>query len=194
MGKKNIRSEKDRRCGDHFVDHYTCSLGYNRKKRPRLRYLNWVTGEEELKYLEGDSFDSERNLELENKVREAIEKLKPLEKKFIEYFYFQSWSYQDISEVLNKKIHKLERVHKQALDKLKIGLKEYVKERFQVFVPEENQCPICKSPQRKEIEQMIRSKTKEETWKRIIKLCKENYHINITTPQILIGHKKKHMI
>jgi RNA polymerase sigma factor (sigma-70 family) len=206
MGKKPVRSEKDkkkdRRCGDHFVDHYTCSLGYHRKKRPRIRYLNWVTGEEELKYFSavsiGDenNFDSnpQRNLELEKKVREAIDGLEPLEKKFIEYFYFQSWSYQDIGEVLDKKIHKLERIHKQALDKLRIRLKDYVRIRFNLFVPEENKCPICKCPQRKEIEELIKSKKKEETWKRIMKLCRQNYEINITTPQILIGHRKKHMI
>jgi len=35
--------KKDRRFVNHYVDHYDCLLSYGRKKRGRIRYLNWAT-------------------------------------------------------------------------------------------------------------------------------------------------------
>lgn len=129
-----------------------------------------------------------------------MEKLTPLERQFVEYFYFEYKSYQEISLILNKKIHKLERIHNRALSKLKMLLSDYVKTRFKLNLPQEtdlkmhSHCIICKSPFRQELDELIKAKKEEETYKSLIGIFKEKYGLEIKTPQVIIGHKRKHMV
>lgn len=203
-GQAHHKKKKDRRCGHHFVDFYNSSLSYGRKKRSRVRYLNWATelygclDEEREKKALAEPCDEDNqpvaDEQTSQRVREAIGKLSPLERRFIEYFYFEYKSYKEISLILNKKIHKLERIHTRALGKLKMLLSDYVKTRFKLYLPEETNCIICKSPFRKELDKLIRAKKKEETYKRLMKVFHEKYGLNIKTPQVIIGHMKKHMV
>jgi hypothetical protein len=201
----SIEKKKDRRFGQHFVDHYACFLGGKGKKKKRVRNLDWViSGSAEKVW--GDSINSSlpgilcdivrsEDKELEDKVREAVGKLSPLEKGFIQNFYFEFKTYSEIAELLNKKIYKLDRIHRQALGKLKIILKGYVQKRFKIDCSEaETFCPICNHPQKEKIDEIMKSKGEEETWKRIIKVLKEKFGLEIKTPQVLISHKNKHMI
>lgn len=203
-GQAHHKKKKDRRLGHHFVEHYCSSLSYGRKKRNRIRYLDWAIehfgyadpemekkGMPELSTEEKSSIvDEETNL----RVREAVGKLTPLEREFIEYFYFECKSYQVISQILNKKIHKLERIHNRALSKLKTLLSDYVEARFNLSTPEETDCIICKSPFRHELDKLIQAKKEEETYKSLIRIFKQKYGLDVKTPQVIIGHKKKHMV
>ncbi|MFQ6031689.1 MAG: RNA polymerase sigma factor [Candidatus Zixiibacteriota bacterium] len=208
------KKKKDRRFGDHFVDFYNSSLSYGRKKRCRIRYLNWATellghsDPEVEKKLITELSQEERSSVIDDgdpsgeettqKVREAVGNLTPLERQFIEYFYFECKSYQEISLILNKKVHKLERIHNRALGKLKMLLSDYVKTRFKLKLPEDlkmrSHCIICKSPFRQELDELIRGKKDEETYKPLMRVFKEKYGLEIKTPQGIIGHKKKHMV
>ncbi len=196
--------KKDRRFGDHFVDHYNCSLAYGRKKRGRVRYLGWATElygrldeEIEEKILQ-DFPDSKESLKREEsinrEVRKAVKRLSSVEKQFVQLFYFDFKSYQEIARILKKKVHKLERIHQRALGKLRIILADFVKERFKLDVPEDTDCIICKSPFRQELEELIRNKKEEETYAPLIKIFKQKYGVDIKTPQVIIGHRKKHMV
>ncbi len=215
-GQAHHKKKKDRRFGHHFVDHYNSSLSYRRKKRNRIRYLNWATelfgySDSEIErqnVTETSQEDSNSSVdhkdasaeETEHKVREAVGKLSSLEGQFVEYFYFECKSYRDISLILNKKIHKLERIHRRALAKLKMLLSDYVKTRFKLDLPEEadldtrSQCMICKSPFRRELDKLIKAKKKEQTYRSLIGIFKEKYGLEIKTPQVIIGHKNKHMV
>jgi RNA polymerase sigma factor (sigma-70 family) len=209
-GQAHHKKKKDRRFGHHFVDFYNSSLSYGRKKTSRIRYLNWATElfgysdpEIENKVLTELSSEEKSSAvddvdllreEIDHKVREAVGKLSPLERQFIEYFYFEYKSYQEVSLILNKTIRKLERIHHRALTKLKILLSDYVKTRFKLSVPEETDCMICKSPFRQELDKLIKAKKKEETYKSLIRVFKEKYGLEIKTPQVIIGHKRKHMV
>jgi RNA polymerase sigma factor (sigma-70 family) len=204
------KKEKDRRFGHHFVDFYNSSLSYGRKKRKRIKCLNWADElfghpeEEEAENYDaeisdekrsqveddGDPFREETNL----KVREAMERLSPLERQFIEHFYFEDKSYREISVLLNKSIHRLERIHHRASGKLKMLLSNYVKTRFRLNLPEQTDCIICKSPFRQELDKLIQAKKEKETYKSLIRIFKKKYGLEIKTPQVIIGHKKKHMI
>ena len=210
MVRQAHHKKKDRRFGHHFVDFYNSSLAYGRKKKRRTRYLNWAdelfghSDEEEAKNYDaeisdekrsqvedgGDPFREETNL----KVREAVERLSPLERQFVEYFYFEDKSYREISVLLNKSIHRLERIHHRALGKLKMLLSDYVKTRFRLTLPEQTDCVICKSPFRQELDKLIQAKKEKETYKSLIRIFKEKYGLKIKTPQVIIGHKKKHMV
>jgi RNA polymerase sigma factor (sigma-70 family) len=210
MVRQAHHKKKDRRFGHHFVDFYDSSLAYGRKKRKRIKCLNLAdeifghSEEEEAKNYDaeisdekrsqveddGDPFREETNL----KVREAVERLSPLERQFVEYFYFEDKSYREISLILNKSIHKLERIHHRALGKLKMLLSDYVKTRFRLNLPEQTGCIICKSPFRQELDELIQAKKEKETYKSLIRIFKEKYGLKIKTPQVIIGHKKKHMV
>ena len=196
--------KKDRRRGHQFVDHYSSSLSYGRKKRGRIRYLDWVAelygyadADIEERTLEGSagSKESLERAELINReVRKALERLPPVEKRFVELFYFEFRSYQEIARILNKRIHKLETFHQRALGKLRILLTDFVKEQFKFELPQKTDCMICNSPFRRELEELIRSKKEEETYSRLIKIFRQKYGICVKTPQTIIGHKKKHMV
>ncbi len=195
---------KDRRLGEHFLDHHPCSLSPGGRKRGRVSYFNWAT--ELYGYLDqdlqakieqcfprrdqGPATDELINLE----VRNAVEKLSPDEKRFVELFYFEFRSYREISRKWRKRIHKLERIHRRALDKLRILLADFVRQHFGLDVPPRTECMICMSPYRRELEQLIRDKTEDETYSRLMRTFRKRYGVNIKTPQVIIGHRKKHMV
>ena len=203
-GRLTVLSGKDRRFGDHFVDHYNSSLSYGRKKRRRIRSLNWATelygcSDEEIeeKMLpdfpnSGENFENDESINRE--VRKALEKLTPLEKQFIELFYFEFKGYPEIALVLKRKDYKLEWIHKKALDKLRILLADFVKNRFQLDVSQTTDCLICQSPFRQKLDELIQNKKEEETYATLIRIFKQRYGIDIKTPQVIIGHRRKHMV
>lgn len=204
MGKN-----RDKRRKDHYVDFYSCSLSYQqgdsckRKKRGRVRYLNWAVEKSGVSpvFQEGLDLGEKENKEkikkdkeLEKKVHRALSQLDETECKFIIYFYFDCISYKEIGFLLKKRKDKLQRIHQSALDKLTLILKDYVEKRFKLRAEDETSCIICHSPHREELDRIIRGKRKEETWKRIIRILRDGYGLKIKTPQILIGHLRKHMV
>ncbi len=196
--------KKDRRRGHEFVDYYSSSLSYGRKKRTRIRYVNRITklfghlDQEIEQRILGSSTPnqerSEREELIDRQVRAAVERLLPTEKQFVELFYFQVRTYQEIAGIMKKKTWKLERLHERALGKLRILLTDFVKEQFEFEIPQETACVICSSPFRGELDELIRSKKEEETYSRLIRIFKQKYGIDVKTPQVIIGHKKKHMV
>ena len=196
--------KKDRRRGHEFVDDYSSSLSYGRKKRTRIRYVNRITklfghlDQEIEQRILGSSTPnqerSEREELIDRQVRAAVERLLPTEKQFVELFYFQVRTYQEIAGIMKKKTWKLERLHERALGKLRILLTDFVKEQFEFEIPQETACVICSSPFRGELDELIRSKKEEETYSRLIRIFKQKYGIDVKTPQVIIGHKKKHMV
>jgi len=126
-------------------------------------------------------------------VRKALEKLDPEEQDFIETYYFQGKSYREIAELQNRRLSRIEGLHRRSLAKLKKYLVRFVKERFDIDAEIGRGCIICFSPHKEKIDRLIKAKKKRETWKKIIKILKDKYQIKITTPQILIGHQKYHL-
>jgi hypothetical protein len=146
----------------------------------------------------GSSFpgqeSSKREYLVDCQVRSAVGRLSPAERLFIELFYFEFRSYQDIAGIMNKKTHKLERLHQRALGKLQILLAGFVKEQYKLELPRKTDCTICNSPFREEMEGLIRGKNEEETYSRLLRVFRQEYGVNLKTPQAIIGHKNKHMV
>ena len=200
-----MKDEKeDKRRGNEFVDHYSSSSSYGRNKRARIRRFNRMTEllghpdrEIEQRIL-GSSFPSQESSRREDlidcQVRSAVGRLSPAERLFIELFYFEFRSYQEIAGIMNKKTHKLERLHQRALGKLQILLADFVKAQFKLELPQRKYCAICNSSFRKELEKLIRGKKEEETYSRLLRVFRQEYGVNLKTPQAIIGHKKKHMV
>lgn len=126
-------------------------------------------------------------------VRKAIEKLNPQEREFIESYYFQGKTYREIAEIQNRRISRIEGLHRRSLAKLKIYLAGFVKDQFDLDVEIGRDCIICLSPYKYKINKLIKAKKKQETWKKIIKILKDKYQIQVKTPQVLIGHQKYHL-
>ena len=196
--------KEDRRRGHQFVDHYNSSLSYGRKKRGRIRYLNRVIElcgrldqEIEQRILGSSCPDQERSEREEligGEVRKAVQKLSPTERMFVELFYFEFRSYQEIAGIMRKKTCKLEGLHQRALGKLRMVLSDFVKEQFKFEPPQKTDCLICNSRFREELEELIKSKKEEETYSRLIKIFSQKYGIKVKTPQTIIGHLRKHMV
>lgn len=196
--------KNDRRRGHEFVDYYSSSLSYGRKKRTRIRYVNRITklfghlDQEIEQRILGSSTPnqerSEREELIDRQVRAAVEKLLPTEKQFVELFYFQVRSYQEIAGIMKKKTHKLERLHQRALGKLRILLSDFVKEQFKLEPLQKTDCVICNSPFSGELDELIKSKKEEETYSRLINIFRQKYGIYVKTPQTIIGHERKHMV
>ena len=166
--------------------------------RRKIIYQNWIVdigfapGRTAFILFEDNS--SEPNLEIVAAVRDAIERLTPLEKEFVERFYFHGQSYLKIADDLGKRPRRVEGLHRRAINKLKKSLAEFVREKFGVETTVDADCAICSSPFREEIDAMINAKKDEETWKNIIGILDERYGIKIKSPQALIGHKKYHVM
>jgi RNA polymerase sigma factor (sigma-70 family) len=200
-----VKNEKeDKRRGHQFVDHYSSSLSYGRKKRTRIRCLNRVIEfcghlDQEIEQRILGSFShgqkmSEREELIGRKVRAAVEKLPHPERQFVELYYFEFRSYQQIAGIMNRKTYKLERLHQRALGKLRILLADFVESEFKFKLPQNTECVICNSPFREELDELIRVKKEEETYSRLIGVFRQKYGIDVRTPQTIIGHKKKHMV
>ena len=187
--------KKDRRFGVHFVDYGACFLGVEGKKKKRIRNLEWIISGGGVE-LWGNLVSSspKEDKELKNKVKQAVGKLSLVERGFIEKFYFEFKTYSQVAKELNKKIYKLDRIHRQALGKLRIILKDYVQSRFKIKCNQIGRCVICNHPQREKIDEIIKSKSKDETWKKVAKILEEKFGLKIKTPQVLMSHKNKHMV
>nr|MBN2278393.1 hypothetical protein [candidate division Zixibacteria bacterium] len=162
----------------------------------RLVYCDWIVKigvdprhRYSLPYLNNNIQPNERVVRA---VREALEHLSPLEREFIERYYFKGESYRKIALALNRRFGRMESLHRRTVGRLRKLLARFVKTEFDLENKIKAECPLCISPYRVEIDALIESKTKEETWKNIIRILKEKYGIIIQTPQILIGHHKYH--
>ena len=129
-----------------------------------------------------------------DEVRRAVARLTPIEREFVERRFFQGESFSDISRALNKRPGRIDAIHRRVVNKLKYLLAEFVKKEYGLDMPGRNNCQLCNSVFRAEIDQLIKSKRKEDTWKNIIKVLKARYGIIIKSPQILAGHEKYHFI
>ena len=126
-------------------------------------------------------------------VREAMEKLNEQEREFITQFYFMGKCYREISDQSGRPIHKLEALHKRAVNKLRRKLSKFVEKQFGIVTHFSDTCPICRSESLPGINRLIAKRDKAATWKPIIKTLRERYGLKVTAPQILIGHEKYHM-
>jgi hypothetical protein len=185
---------------EHYDDYYDDdddnSFSFHRKKK-EIVYL--VQYKVELYACLDDEISEDapayqRRELIKQEVRRAVKRLSDEERIFIEKFYFEFKSYQEIAGILKKRIYKLERIHRRALDKMHSLLSDFVKEHFKLEVSQKTDCIICNSPFRQELDELIKNKKKEETYRRLIRIFKQEYGLDVKTPQVIIGHQRKHMI
>lgn len=146
-----------------------------------------------------DKRQTELQLLIQQKVKDALNSLPEKEREFIKLFYHMGKTYREISELSDMRVHRLESIHARAIKRLKKSLAIFVKERFSIESEESEKdaslktCPLCNSKKNKEINELINNRDKTDTWKPIVKILKDSYSIKLKTIQILIGHDKYHI-
>ncbi len=198
------QNEKDRRVGQHFVDHHSCTLSPGKKKRRRIRNLSWVadlygvsdgqSADNGGQICSGPGRETQEDESIDLEVRKAVARLLPDEKQFVELFYFEFRTYGEIARRMKRKVHKLERINQRVREKLRLLLGDFVKERFGIAVSPVTDCVICNSPDKAAIDRLIREKKDEQTYSRLMSILRHEYGLDIRTPQVIIGHRRKHMV
>ncbi len=165
----------------------------------RVVYQNWIA---ELgfdpaqikKFFDTVTGNSTFDDEIDREVRRAIERLGEEEMEFVIRFYFMGQGYPDIAEKSGRAVYKLEALHKRAIRKLKSRLQTLVKKRYGLKTPKGRTCPLCESPHRAAINEIIANRGQLMTWRPVLKKINDRFGIKIKSPQVLIGHQKYHGI
>jgi hypothetical protein len=130
---------------------------------------------------------------LRNEVRGAVAKLDRQQREFIERFYFMGETYEQIERRTGKERHRLETVHRQALERLRFLLTDFVEGFYGIRVEREGGCPICDHPRKAEIEEVLREKRAEESWRPTLEILREKFNLEVSSVWVLVAHLRKHM-
>lgn len=125
-------------------------------------------------------------------VTRALETLSEEEAALVRSFHFQGLSYQDISRATGREVYRLELLHRRALRSLAARLRPLVATEDVRRERRNTGCPLCCHPAREQIDRLLNSKRREETWKRINAILKERYAVPSLSPRLIIGHLKYH--
>ncbi|NOY89285.1 MAG: sigma-70 family RNA polymerase sigma factor [FCB group bacterium] len=174
-----------------IFQNWIVEIGYDPQRKKISKYINPERFQRDKDKEKRSDYSSE---EIKTAVRNALNMLSDEEREFIIHFHFMGENYREISEKSGRSFYKLTALHKRACKKLYGNLAVFVKNRFHIDIKIENLCPLCPSPYLKEINNIIKNRDKSQTWKPIIKILETKYGIKISTPQILIGHEKYHLI
>ncbi len=162
--------------------------------RSRVLYQQWIVdlGREPAQPTQEESSTDDRRQIIREAVREALQKLNDDQREFIERFYYMGMCYEELAERTGRTMHRLEAIHKTALRRLRKELQPFVAATFGIDSEVITDCPICASPYRDEIDQLIAAKPESATWSGVMQELAERFDLRITTPQTLIGHSKYH--
>lgn len=134
----------------------------------------------------------ERQERIRETVRAALARLTDDERELIEQIHFMGRTCSEISLRSGRAEHRLESMHRRAMSKLRRHLAPLVRELFGILSPGRTDCPVCRSPYRGQIDQLISSRDPKGTWRQVIEELRKKFGLKITTPQTLIGHEKYH--
>ncbi len=158
-----------------------------------VRYQEWMDAMVVFSS-DGDSDEKSGDVEVERAVRGALEKLSDFEKDLIERRFLMCQSSQRICGELGISERDLERGLREAQLRLRRLLAPFVQRRFKVGIADERRCLICDCVERERAEEIIGSKNQEETWRRVMCELDEHLGLKISSPQMLIGHVKYHVV
>jgi hypothetical protein len=162
--------------------------GYGFKRAVRLRKTPTSKG----RFWSQEKPNSRREI-IRKEVRRAVAKLDCHQREFVECFYFMGETYEQIQKRLGKERYKLERIHQQALERLRFLLADFVEAHFGFKVERANRCPICSHPKKEKIERILERKRPEESWRPIMKILRKEFGLESTAVQTVIAHLRKHM-
>ena len=125
-------------------------------------------------------------------VRAALGRLPEADREFLERYYFMGQGYPELERRTGRPRHRFESLHRRAIRRLRRELARFAQKEFGIEYRPGANCPLCRSKNRPEIDRLIAAKQPDGTWRPIIRTLRDQYHITVTTPQIVLGHAKYH--
>lgn len=126
--------------------------------------------------------------ELESEVREALELLEPKLRQIIIMRYYEGLSEREAAEKLGRPEAEIVGMIYEAKRQLRIHLAEFVEKRWGLQI--DGICKICAHPERAAIEDILKSKSRNESWKRITEKVFRATGERFYPPQVLKAHLK----
>lgn len=159
----------------------------------RVIYRHWFaslasTGQPE----PSEQSDPNRQGEIIQRVRVALEKLEPIEREMIERYYLRFDEYSAIAESLKIKPHRLDTIHARAIRKLRKELGPFVASTFGIKPATSASCCICNSIHRELVERMLASRDPKRPWRIVIRQIYEQYGLRIRNYQTIQSHLRYH--
>lgn len=188
-------------------------------RRNRLLYCNWLAENrrsdkerlvetepepfidfESLEAFDPDELDSlilkrqgdERAERIGAAVQAAVIRLTEDEREFLARFYHMGETYRCISEKSGRSIHSLESLHQRAKRKLRKYLASFASGEFGIVTRTGENCVICHSGYREEIDTLIADHRPQDTWRNELRIMKTQFGLTGVTPQTIIGHRNYH--
>jgi len=159
----------------------------------RVVFLDWIYDIASEGLFDSDD-PTELQREIQAQVREAISRLSERDREFVQLYWFEGRPVHELAEMFGRRPHNIEGYNQQVLRKLQNLLTGFVKRRFRIDAKADESCILCSHPKRCDIDILLNSKRPEETFRRIYRELEERFDLSISTPQILIGHIKYHML
>jgi len=139
-----------------------------------------------------ESAECRRVDEVRRAVREAVGRLKGLERRVIEGYYFDGMSFGQIAASEDASVNRVVTAYRQAMRNLRVMLAPWVARTYGIGATVITTCPICTSPWRNDAEAIIDGKTPDVTWGQIMTRIERATGWRARSPQVLIVHKRKH--
>lgn len=130
------------------------------------------------------------NWKVEAAVRGALSRLSDTEREIVERFFLCGEDTAATGIALKLPEYRVVNLLKQSRRQLKEQLARFVAKRYGLPVPAAP-CRICLSKNRRAIEKLLSTKTKEETWKRILQNLRNEFQL-CTSARSLARHLKRH--
>jgi hypothetical protein len=160
----------------------------------RLIYRNWIAdlgcGPDDDRHVE--QWPDDRAQLVRAAVSEALAGLTEDEREFVERYYYMGQTYGQISELSGRAIYKLEALNRRAIVRLRRKLGPLIRKLYGVEKEQADDCPICRSGCRAEIDRIIENKPKSEPWGPTMRRIRFEFGLDLRSPQRLIGHVKYH--
>jgi hypothetical protein len=128
-------------------------------------------------------------------VRRAIERLSAQEREFIQLYYFEGRDGEEVSTIMLLPGRRFETLQRRVMKRLRTYLRQELEGRFGTENPDTTPgCPICRHVKRKEIDHLLKAKSPNETWRKVIRILRDRYGLRGICPQRIIGHMTYHLV
>ncbi|MCI0330867.1 MAG: hypothetical protein L0196_07945 [candidate division Zixibacteria bacterium] len=132
----------------------------------------------------------EPDWKVDRAVRWGLRQLSFMEEEVVERYHLCGQPAAKIAAELGLSEHQVHPVLKGAIRKLKKLLGRFVQKRYGIPM-KATPCRICDSKEKKSIEELLKTKKEEETWKNVLRKLREDFQMR-TSPRTLTLHLKKH--
>ncbi len=154
-----------------------------------------VVGPDEFRVDPSAARQVERTRLIVSTVQAAINRLEPDEQLVIREFWYQGKTYRQIAAGIGRPRHKIETLHRRAQRKLRRLLANFVEQMWGIRQGAAGRkCLICESPVRSTIDRIIAARDKTSTWRPVMQILREEFGLQIRSPQTLISHQKFHQV